>query len=151
MLAALALSLLAMRLALRDIDSVRPEFDRPVDYELELTMRARDLPPVVNRLMEFDSIYFHPAEWSGTMPMMNRVSTPEEVEWVLRDPATGLENDAIDWEFRVGDVVKIRMHNDRLAFHQMQHPLHIHGQRFLVLSQNGEPTQRSRFPSGMNG
>ena len=29
--------------------------------------------------------------------------------------------------------------NDRGAFHAMQHPLHIHGQRFLVLSQNGVP------------
>ena len=36
-----------------------------------------------------------------------------------------------------GDVVRIRLVNDRGAFHAMQHPLHIHGQRFLVLSQNG--------------
>jgi FtsP/CotA-like multicopper oxidase with cupredoxin domain len=34
-------------------------------------------------------------------------------------------------------VVKIRVHNDRGAFHAMQHPLHVHGQRFLVLAQNG--------------
>ena len=57
---------------------------------------------------------------------------------ILRDPVSGAVNDAIDWSFRVGDVVKIRIHNDRGAFHAMQHPLHIHGQRFLVLEQNGE-------------
>ncbi len=57
------------------------------------------------------------------------------------DAASGAENTDISWSFRVGDVVKIRLHNDRGAFHAMQHPLHIHGQRFLVLEQNGEPNQ----------
>ena len=62
-----------------------------------------------------------------------------EIDWILRDVLTGAENEQIDWRFRVGDVVKIRIHNDRGAFHAMQHPLHIHGQRFLVLEQNGVP------------
>ena len=121
----------------REIDEYRPDFDRPVDRELELTLATRDLPPFVRRLMEFDSVYFNPAEWSGTMPMMNWASTPAQVDWILRDPATGEQNMAIDWQFEVGDVVKLRLHNSRDAFHAMQHPLHIHGQRFLVLSQNG--------------
>ena len=45
----------------------------------------------------------------------------------------------IDWSFDLGDVVKVRLHNERRAFHAMQHPIHIHGQRFLVLSLNGVP------------
>ena len=64
-------------------------------------------------------------------------STGAEVSWILREAETGLDNLDIEWRFRVGDVVKIRIHNDRDAFHAMQHPLHIHGQRFLVLEQNG--------------
>ena len=56
---------------------------------------------------------------------------------MLRDVDTGQENDEIDWRFTRGDVVKIRLRNDRRAVHAMQHPVHIHGQRFLVLSQDG--------------
>jgi FtsP/CotA-like multicopper oxidase with cupredoxin domain len=64
-----------------------------------------------------------------------------DVEWVLRDPATGKENMDIDWTFERGDVVHMRMSNDRHTLHPMQHPIHIHGQRFLVLAQNGVPSQ----------
>jgi len=117
----------------------RGHFDRPVDKSLVLALRARDLPFVTERLMQLDSIYFAPVEWSGTMPMMNWASTARQVTWVLRDPATGKENMDIDWRFRAGDVVKLRVSNERNSFHAMQHPIHIHGQRFLVLSVNGVP------------
>lgn len=123
-----------------EIDPYRRFFDRDPDRSLVLTMVADGLPFVVDRLMVFDSAYFNPVEWSGTMPMMNWNATSAEVSWKLVDPDTGLENLDIGWSFRVGDVVKIRLHNERRAFHAMQHPLHIHGQRFLVLSVNGRPT-----------
>ena len=45
----------------------------------------------------------------------------------------------IDWSFRRGDVVKVRLVNERRSFHGMQHPIHFHGQRFLVLSVNDVP------------
>ncbi len=125
----------------RDIDRYRAEFDRPVDHELVLDMEKSDLPFVVERLMAFDSAYFHPVEWSGNMPMMNWNSTSAEVQWSLVDPGTGRVNMDIGWQFDVGDVVKIRVHNQRRAFHAMQHPLHIHGQRFLILGVNGIRTQ----------
>ena len=113
-------------------------FDRPVDRELVLALRTRDLPFVTRTLMELDSIYFAPVEWSGTMPHMNWASTARQVTWTVRDPRTGKENMAIDdWRFRVGDVVKVRLSNERASFHAMQHPIHLHGQRFLVLSVNG--------------
>jgi suppressor of ftsI len=35
-------------------------------------------------------------------------------------------------------VVKIRVFNDPESFHPMNHPIHIHGQRFLVVAQDGE-------------
>jgi FtsP/CotA-like multicopper oxidase with cupredoxin domain len=123
-----------------DIDPYRSQFSRPVDHTLELTMERGDVPLVVQRVMQFDSAYFNPVEWSGTMPMMNWASTAAEARWILRDPDTGRENMEIDnWSFRVGDVVKIRLANRREAFHAMQHPIHIHGQRFLVLAVNGVP------------
>ncbi len=119
-----------------EIDRYRPLFDAPVDHELVMSLEVTDLPPPIEGSMRYDWVYFNPVEWTGTMPMMNWATTGREVRWILRDPATGRENLEIDWAFRVGDVVKIRIFNDRDAFHAMQHPLHIHGQRFLVLSQN---------------
>ena len=73
------------------------------------------------------------------MPMMNWASTASQVRWLLRDPETGKENTDVEWTFRVGDVVKLRLVNERTSFHAMQHPIHVHGQRFLVLAVNGVP------------
>jgi suppressor of ftsI len=110
---------------------------RAPDRSLVLTLRTRDLPFATRRLMELDSIYFAPVEWAGTMPMMNWASTGRQVTWVLRDPDSGKENMAIDWRFRRGETVKLRLANERRSFHAMQHPIHLHGQRFLVLAVNG--------------
>jgi suppressor of ftsI len=104
---------------------------------LILTLETQGLPPVTRRLMQLDSIYFAPVEWSGTMPMMNWAATGKQVRWILRDPATGRENMDIDWHFRRGEPVRIHLVNQRQAFHAMQHPIHLHGQRFLVLAVNG--------------
>ncbi len=127
--------------AAREIALYREHFDAPIDHELTFTLETSDLPFIVDRLMQFDSAYFHPVEWSGTMPMMNWNATSDEVRWIVRDPATGDENMEIAWRFEVGDVVKIRLHNERRSFHAMQHPFHIHGQRFLVLARNGVPNE----------
>ncbi len=121
------------------LDPYRASFDAPSGKTLELDMRTRGFPLPVLRLMQIDSAYFHPLEWSGTMPMMNLMATTEEVSWVLREPSTGAENEDIEWRFKVGDVVKVRLRSRRETLHQMQHPIHIHGQRFLVLAVNGTP------------
>ena len=122
-----------------DVDRYRGEFDRPVDHRLLLTLALGDLPDPLEPLLNLDRSFFNPVEWSGTMPRMNWVATAGRVRWILRDLDTGLENDAIDWRFTRGDVVKIRLRNDRGAAHAMQHPIHVHGQRFLVLSRDGVP------------
>ncbi|HEX5724427.1 MAG TPA: multicopper oxidase family protein, partial [Longimicrobiaceae bacterium] len=123
----------------REVERYRPHFDRAPDLELVLTLQNLGLSFALERLLLLDSPYFNPVEWSGTMPMMDWLPTTGEVRWVLREPATGRENEAIEWRFRVGDVVKLRFHNDRAALHAMQHPMHVHGQRFLVLAVNGVP------------
>jgi suppressor of ftsI len=106
-----------------------------------LTLETHDLPFVSRQLMQLDSMYFTPVEWTGTMPNMNWAATTNQVRWVLRDPATGKEGMDIDWHFRRGDVVKLRLINQRTVLHGMQHPIHIHGQRFLVLAVNGVPNE----------
>jgi FtsP/CotA-like multicopper oxidase with cupredoxin domain len=108
---------------------------------LVLALEAPGLAPVTRRLMQLDSIYFPPVEWSGTMPMMNWASTGRQLRWILRDPATGREDMAIDWRFRRGEPVRIRLVNPRESVHAMQHPIHLHGQRFLVLAVNGVPNE----------
>jgi suppressor of ftsI len=113
--------------------------NHPPDKTLVLTLETRGLPFVTERLMQLDSIFFQPVEWSGTMPMMNWASTGKQVRWILRDPETGRENMDIDWGFPRGTPVKLRLVNERRAFHGMQHPIHLHGQRFIVLAVNGEP------------
>ena len=111
------------------------------DRSLVLSLRRRDLPFITNQLLMLDSIYFAPIEWIGTMPAMNWASDARQVTWVLRDPATGRENMDIDWRFRRGQIVKLRLVSERQSVHAMQHPVHIHGQRFLILAVNGVPTR----------
>jgi FtsP/CotA-like multicopper oxidase with cupredoxin domain len=74
------------------------------------------------------------------MPEMDWLATGSSVEWVLKDGATGAENMDIGWRFRVGETVRLRIVNDRSALHAMQHSIHLHGQRFLVLSVDGQDT-----------
>jgi FtsP/CotA-like multicopper oxidase with cupredoxin domain len=120
----------------KDLEPYRRFFDRPVDHELLLTLETEGLPAKLVRRMRADSVYFNPVEWTETMAEMNFPTSSDSVRWVLRDRMTGKENLEIDWRFSVGDIVKLRLVNDRDALHAMQHPFHIHGQRFLVLSRN---------------
>jgi len=125
----------------REVEPYRRYLDAPPDHELLLTVAIRDLPIQVMQFIAIDTIYRQPVEWTDPMPNMNWLSTSHEVRWILRDVATGRENMDIDWRFRVGQVVKIRLRNDPDAFHPMQHPIHLHGQRFLVLAQDGVPNR----------
>ena len=120
-----------------EIEPYRKLFDRPPDHELIFTLRAGELPFPLRPLLNFESVYRNPVEWSGTMPEMDWVVTGKTAQWVVREQSTGRENMDIKWRFRVGDVVKLRLINDRSALHAMQHPIHIHGQRFLVVAVNG--------------
>jgi FtsP/CotA-like multicopper oxidase with cupredoxin domain len=78
-------------------------------------------------------------EWEDDMVEVNRLTTPANMRWKLIDRQTGDENAAIDWSFRVGERVKIRLLNEMAGDHPMHHPFHVHGAgRFLVLARDGE-------------
>jgi suppressor of ftsI len=124
----------------RDVDRFRPHFDRAPDIAVQLTMKDTGLPFALVQQLRMDTLFFNPVEWSGTMPMMDWLPTADQVTWVLRDEASGRENEDITWKFEVGDVVRVRLINDRHTLHAMAHPIHIHGQRFLILSVNGRKT-----------
>ena len=68
---------------------------------------------------------------------MNAMSNTDMVTWKIIDQDSGKANMDISWKFKVGDKVKIRITNDGSSAHPMQHPIHFHGQRFLVLNKNG--------------
>ena len=131
----------ADRAARDDIARYRSYIGKAPDRSLVLAVETHNLPFFTRQMMQLDSIYFTPIEWSGTMPGMNWAATSDQVRWVLRDPATGKANMDIDWSFRRGDEVVLRMSNERQSFHGMQHPIHIHGQRFLVLAVNDVPNE----------
>jgi FtsP/CotA-like multicopper oxidase with cupredoxin domain len=84
----------------------------------------------------------HPAaqgiEWEDDMLEVNRMTTPANMRWKLVDRDTGAENAQIDWTFRVGDQVKLRLVNEMESDHPMPHPFHVHGAgRFLILARDG--------------
>jgi FtsP/CotA-like multicopper oxidase with cupredoxin domain len=81
-------------------------------------------------------------EWEDDMVDVNRITTPANMHWSFVDRETGAANHAIDWRFRVGDQVKLRLVNEMDSDHPMHHPFHVHGAgRFVVLTRGGVTEQ----------
>jgi FtsP/CotA-like multicopper oxidase with cupredoxin domain len=111
-----------------EIEKVKPYFDKPIDKKLLLTVKmemehAEENPPKI--------------EWEDTMPEMNSMMTSKDVVWELLDLDTKKTNMDVHWNFKKGNYYKISIFNDPKSKHPMQHPIHFHGQRFLVLSTSG--------------
>jgi len=89
-------------------------------------------------------------EWEDGMAMMNKMSNSKMMEWMLIDetdpkhPKTNIEmNDS--WKFTKGQMVKVEIYNDPKSMHPMQHPIHFHGQRFVVLTRDGKPNDNLQW------
>jgi FtsP/CotA-like multicopper oxidase with cupredoxin domain len=81
-------------------------------------------------------------EWEDDMVEVNRITTPANTRWSLVDRDTGASNHGVQWRFRVGDKVKVRLVNEMDSDHPMHHPFHIHGAgRFVVLARDGKPEE----------
>lgn len=136
-----------------DIDRLRSLFDKPVDKSLRLSVAMN---AQMSNMMQNGSHSMGGGtmmrggmmmggspdgiEWEDSSSTMNAFSDTSMVDWDMIDTTTGKKNMNIDdWDFSVGDVVKIRIENDDNSMHPMQHPIHFHGQRFLVLSRDGKP------------
>ncbi len=77
-------------------------------------------------------------EWEDDMVDVNRITTSANMKWSFVDRETGAANHAINWRFRVGDQVKLRLVNEMDSDHPMHHPFHVHGAgRFVVLARDG--------------
>ena len=134
------------------IDALRNEINKPADKSLKLAVAMKSPSDTMssgsgqhmmgggimmdNSMMQMGTP--QPIEWEDDMGTMNRDSTRDTLIWQMIDDETGRVNMKIDdWRFKMGDKVKIKIFNDPKTMHPMQHPIHIHGQRFLVLSTNG--------------
>jgi FtsP/CotA-like multicopper oxidase with cupredoxin domain len=134
---------------IKDIDRFRASFDKAPDKELLFTgsmgphihgaMKAAAVPLPKEAATAHAPDGSLGIEWVDTMGTMNSDATPANMNWVIRDVKTGDENHAIQWSFQRGDQVLIRITNDSNAVHAMPHPIHFHGQRFLVVRVNGKP------------
>jgi FtsP/CotA-like multicopper oxidase with cupredoxin domain len=77
-------------------------------------------------------------EWEDDMVEVNRLTTTATMHWRFLDRTSGADSPAIDWQFTVGERVKIRLVNELDSDHPMHHPFHLHGAgRFLVLARDG--------------
>ena len=122
----------------REVAALESRFDGAPDEEVVLTTVIHDLPIPVMQFMSVDTLFRPALEWTDGMADMNWVATGKEVRWVIRDTKTGAENMQIHWRFAKGSYVKLRIFNDPRSLHPMNHPIHVHGQRFLVIARDGE-------------
>jgi suppressor of ftsI len=113
--------------------------DVPPDRVILLTLRTRNLPFALVQALRLDTAFVQPVEWTSTMPMMDWLSTAGQVAWSLRDSASGAEGMDVDWRVPRAKPLVVRLVNDKHVLHPMGHPIHLHGQRFLVLARNGVP------------
>jgi FtsP/CotA-like multicopper oxidase with cupredoxin domain len=79
-------------------------------------------------------------EWEDDMVEVNRLTTTATMHWKFLDRTSGADSPTINWQFTVGERVKIRLVNEMDSDHPMHHPFHLHGAgRFLVLARDGAP------------
>ena len=118
------------------MEKYRKYFDKAPDYEIDLTVDMASMQGMDHSMMSMASN--EKIEWEDDMAMMNAMSTSENMKWILKDKKTGKENMDINYQVKIGDIKKIRLFNDPKSMHPMQHPIHLHGQRFLVISEDGK-------------
>lgn len=126
-----------------DIDSYRPFFSKAPDKTISLNskMMGSAMGGMMGGMnMGMDTTAQDGIEWDDTMQMMNARMSAKSARWTITDDDTGNVNDQIQWTFKKGDLVKIQIKNPATGMHPMQHPIHFHGQRFLVLDVDGVPT-----------
>lgn len=116
----------------REIDGLIARAPAVARHTLTLGMRLSNVSPQTVAMLTGIAM---PMDWNDAMPMMNWALSAREVTWTMRDES-GRENMGIHWRFRTGEVVRIRLVSDPGATHAMAHPIHFHGQRFVVVRRN---------------
>lgn len=134
-------------------EAIRPYLDASPDKRLKLTVDMQggmmggghgthmmsDGAMMSNSGMMMGGVPEGGIEWEDDMGAMNAMSDTDMVKWHIVDQETGKKDMDIDWTFAQGKPVKIRIENDANSMHPMQHPIHFHGQRFVVVARDGVP------------
>jgi|GEM_PF-1680645 len=118
-----------------DISKFSKLFDKDPDYTLKLDV---DMSGMTMDDMIMDG-HDENIEWEDTMFDMNKKFTSKDLKWFIENE-NGKKNMDFMMNAKIGDVVKIRFVNNKESMHPMQHPMHLHGQRFLVTQIDGKPT-----------
>ena len=143
----------------QSIDPFRKYFNSTPDKQLSLAIQAGGTMPMSGmgmgrgpvmpskvmpdhrQMMKLMMASTKPApggiEWEDDDTAMSGLTT-DDLTWAMTDTATGKKNADIDWRFKRGQAVKIRIFNDPAGLHPMQHPIHFHGQRFILLDRDGK-------------
>ncbi len=116
----------------QEVSSLKSYFNKTIDVNLLLTAEFGHMMGGMHHHGE-DGI-----EWEDEMPDMNQMMGSNMVKWQIVDQETKKADRVFHW--KVGDKIKMRITNDHNSPHAMQHPFHLHGQRFLVLAVNGKKT-----------
>ena len=141
---------------INEIQSYKKYFDKKIDYNLDLTLDMQGMMNMENMHSGMQNMPCHQMpdgsmmgdcdvknekksgiEWEDGMRMMNTMMNSDMVKWIIKDKNTGKENMDLKMNAKVGDIIKIRLFNNPNSMHPMQHPIHLHGQRFLVLEKDG--------------
>ena len=137
-----------------DIASFKKFFAKPIDYTFDLAIDMPGMMGMMGQNTMMGGMDGHmeggmmammtpegPIEWEDTMATMNRNADTSMLRWILRDQESKKENMDFMMKAKVGDVLKIRLINRKDSMHPMQHPIHLHGQRFIVLTIDGKPIE----------
>ena len=120
----------------QSIDPFRSSFDKSPDHTIVLDMSMMGGGGMMNGGgMMRGNTPENGIEWEDSG--MNQMSMGSMMKWKMIDQETGAANEKIVYTASTGDKVKIRIINKKDSAHPMQHPIHFHGQRFLVLTDNG--------------
>ncbi len=133
---------------IEDVSKFEKYFDKEVDYKLDLTIDMMGMMDAMSNMPchsmggiimgdctdeereqlseEHEEMTI---EWEDEM---NMKASAAMIDWIIEDANSKLQNMDIGMKANIGDVVKIRLFNDPESMHPMQHPIHLHGQRFLV-------------------
>ena len=130
-----------------DINNFKQYFDKKIDVNLKLSVEVNsffasfftkgDSDSTDNDWDKVEAGGTDRINWEDSLPRFNKDTNTNIITWLLKDTTTGKKNSEIDLIFRVGEKKKIRIFNDPNISDPSQHPIHFHGQRFLVLEKDG--------------
>lgn len=136
-------SLSANIISMQEYASLQAFTNSPYDFEYELTLDWKPMsgmhgPAMMNSMHSFED----GIEWEDAMAYMNGFTTSDDVTWIIRDPLTKKQNMDLTRTVKKGELKKIRFKNLDDSPHPMNHVIHVHGNRFVVLSVDGKPNER---------